>query len=110
MAVPARIGRDKKAAHGCTGQGSAAMSRRRAAGPARGREELAGWLFVLPALGVIGFFFLLPVAAGFLLSLTDFDIHAVADPANARWVGLRNYSRLLHDPVFWTACRNTLYF
>ena len=86
------------------------MSRDRVAGPARGREELAGWLFVAPAAGIIGFFFLLPVAAGFLLSLTDFDIYAIADPGDARWVGLRNYSRLLHDPVFWTAWRNTLYF
>jgi multiple sugar transport system permease protein len=86
------------------------MSRGPAAGRARGREETAGWLFAAPAVAIIGIFFLLPVACGFFLSLTDFDIHAVADPANARWVGLRNYLRLLHDPVFWTACRNTIYF
>ena len=70
----------------------------------------AGWWFVAPALLLIGTFFFLPVLASFLLSVTDFDIYAVADPANARFVGLRNYTTLLQDPVFWTAIRNTFYF
>jgi multiple sugar transport system permease protein len=91
--------------------GTAPVSRlREGARPAERRESLAGWAFVTPALVVIGAFFLLPVIAGFVLSFTDFDIYAIADPSNARVVGLRNYARLLHDPVFWTACRNTLYF
>jgi multiple sugar transport system permease protein len=67
----------------------------------------AGWWFIAPALLLIGAFFFLPVLASFLLSVTDFDIYAVADPANARFVGLRNYRGLVTDPVFWTALRNT---
>ncbi len=70
----------------------------------------AGWWFVAPALLLIGAFFFLPVLASFLLSVTDFDIYAVADPANARFVGLRNYRTLAADPLFWTAIRNTFYF
>ena len=70
----------------------------------------AGWWFIAPALLLIGAFFFLPVLASFLLSVTDFDIYAVADPANARFVGLRNYRGLVQDPVFWTALRNTFYF
>jgi multiple sugar transport system permease protein len=70
----------------------------------------AGLLFAGPALAAIGCFFLLPVAAALLLSLTDFDLYALADPANLRFVGLANYARLLGDPAFWSALANTLYF
>jgi len=50
----------------------------------------AAWWFIAPALLVIGVFFLLPAAASFLLSLTDFDLYALADPLNLRWVGFDN--------------------
>ena len=70
----------------------------------------AAWWFLAPALLLIGVFFFLPVAASLLLSLTDFDIYAVGDFANARFVGLRNYSELLENPLFWQAVRNTFYF
>jgi multiple sugar transport system permease protein len=59
---------------------------------------------------LIGFFFLLPVAAAAILSFTDFDIYAVGDPANTRWIGLANYATLLGQPVFWRALANTCYF
>ena len=38
----------------------------------------AAWFFLAPALLLIGVFFFLPVAASLLLSVTDFDIYAVA--------------------------------
>ena len=66
--------------------------------------------FVLPALSVIGVFFFVPVAASVFLSLTDFDIYAVASRANLRFVWFKNYVGLLHDPLFWTALKNTVYF
>ena len=71
---------------------------------------IAAWGFVAPALIVIGVFFLLPVLAGVALSLTDFDIYALADLRNLRFIGLDNYVRLLHTPLFWQALGNTLYF
>jgi multiple sugar transport system permease protein len=70
----------------------------------------AGWWFAGPALAVIFIFFLAPIAASLLLSLTDFDIYALADWRNLRFVGLENYRRLLHTPRFWTALENTLFF
>jgi multiple sugar transport system permease protein len=73
-------------------------------------RNLAGIAFAAPALALIGVFFLVPVAASFLLSLTDFDIYAVADLGNVRVVGAGNYAALLRDPLFWTALRNTVYF
>jgi len=73
-------------------------------------EGRAGWGFAAPALFLIVTCFFLPVAAGLLLSLTDFDIYAIASPDTARFVGLTNYERLLSDPVFRKALVNTLYF
>ncbi|MBV9879031.1 MAG: sugar ABC transporter permease [Gemmatirosa sp.] len=69
-----------------------------------------GWWFVLPALALIGVFFVLPVLASLGLSFTDFDIYGLADPGSARFVGLRNYERLLAQPLFWKAVGNTFYF
>ena len=70
----------------------------------------AAWFFLAPALLLIFVFFFLPVAASLVLSVTDFDLYGIADPANTRFVGLSNYSRLLQTPDFWTALRNTFYF
>jgi len=72
--------------------------------------RLAAWAFVAPALAIIGLFFLLPVAAALVLSFTDFDLYALADLRNLRFVGLRNYATLLQTPLFWQALGNTLYF
>jgi multiple sugar transport system permease protein len=65
---------------------------------------------VAPALVVIGVFFVLPVLAALLISFTDFDLYALADPRNLRFVHVRNYVRLLENPLFWQALGNTLYF
>jgi multiple sugar transport system permease protein len=69
-----------------------------------------GWWFVAPALAMIAAFFAVPVAAAVFLSLTDFDIYAVASRDNLRLVWHENYARLGRDPLFWTALRNTAYF
>lgn len=74
------------------------------------RSARAAWWFVAPALFVIGVFFFLPVLAALALSVTDFDIYALADWRNLRVVGLRNYIELLQTPLFWRALGNTLYF
>jgi multiple sugar transport system permease protein len=50
------------------------------------------------------------VLAALAMSLTDFDIYALADLGNLRIVGLRNYADLLQRPLFWKALGNTLYF
>lgn len=70
----------------------------------------AAWWFVAPALLVIAVFFFVPVLAALALSLTDFDLYALADLGNLRLVGLRNYTELLATPLFWQALGNTLYF
>ncbi|GAB6477002.1 sugar ABC transporter permease [Bacillus cereus] len=74
------------------------------------KPSTAGWVFAAPALGVIGVFFGLPVLAALALSLTDFDIYALAHLENLRFVAFDNYLDLLRNPLFWKALGNTLYF
>jgi len=74
------------------------------------RTGIVGWTLAAPALAVITVFFALPVAIGLALSLTDFDLYALADLSTLRFVGLDNYLRLLQTPLFWQALGNTLYF
>ncbi len=74
------------------------------------RAALAGWLFAAPALLVLGVFFALPVLSALLLSLTDFDLYALAEPGNLRFVALGNYIDLLRTPLFWKSLWNTSYF
>ena len=89
-------------------------ARRPAPHPPRRRstphEVRAAWMFLAPGLTAILVLFLVPIAEALLLSLTDFDIYALGDTANVRFVGLRNYARLLADPLLWKAMRNTALF
>ncbi len=73
-------------------------------------RTVAACVFLAPALAAIGAFFVGPVLAGLVLSLTDFDIYTIADSSNLRWVGLEQYQTLLRDPLFWQALQNTVTF
>ena len=73
-------------------------------------RQHAAWLLLAPAAIVLGVFFLLPVAGAFALSLTDYDLYALADIHNLRFVALNNYWALLHRPLFWSALGHTVYF
>ena len=74
------------------------------------KHQLAAWVFVAPALVILALFFVVPVGAGLALSFTDFDLYALADPANLRFAGLDNYAHVLTLPLFWKSLGNTLYF
>jgi multiple sugar transport system permease protein len=78
--------------------------------PGERSQRRAAWLFLAPALILIGVFFFLPVVAGLALSVTDFDLYAIGHAENIRFTGLANYQALAHTPLFWTALKNTLYF
>ena len=73
-------------------------------------RRLAGWVFVAPAMSAIAVFFVGPVLAALAMSLTDFDIYALADWRNLRFVGFDNYVALLRIPLFWQALLNTCIF
>ena len=73
-------------------------------------EARAGWAMTAPALTAIVLFFLLPALAALVLSFTDFDIYALANLNNLRFIGLDNYQRLVTNPLFWQAMGNTMWF
>ncbi len=108
MAGIADTGTSEVASAAPAGAALAAGAGRRLRPP--GEDNRAAWVFLAPALALIGVFFFLPVAAALALSFTDFDIYAIGDAGNARFVGLRNYGQLLATPLFWQALRNTFYF
>jgi multiple sugar transport system permease protein len=70
----------------------------------------AAWWFIAPAVVVLVLFFFLPVLGALAMSLTDFDLYALSDYHNLRFIGFENYARLLGEPLFWKALGNTLYF
>lgn len=74
------------------------------------KTERAAWFLVGPSLLVIGIFFFLPVLAALAMSLTDFDLYALANIHNLRFVGIDNYVELMRTPLFWKALGNTLFF
>jgi len=59
---------------------------------------------------VVAVVLVVPTIGALLLSLTDFDVYALASLDNLRFVGLANYLALLNDPLFWRAVGNTLLF
>jgi len=50
------------------------------------------------------------VLAALALSVTDFDLYALSDLRNLRFVGLGNYIDVLKTPLFWKSLGNTFYF
>jgi multiple sugar transport system permease protein len=80
------------------------------AAPSRARaalrsEHATGWAFVAPAVILVGAFAVVPLVWSFLLSFQKSDL---VSPAT--WVGLENYRRLAHDPVFFDSVRRTVVF
>lgn len=63
------------------------------------------YLFVAPALLVLGVIVLWPMLSAIAISFTNFSM---LEPT--QWSGLGNYAALLRDPLFWNAARNTLLY
>ena len=74
------------------------------------RQDRAGLLFVSPVLVGTLLVLVIPTIGGLLLSVTDFDIYALADLRFLRFVGLGNYAELTRQPLFWRAVGNTALF
>jgi ABC-type sugar transport system permease subunit len=65
------------------------------------------WMFylsVLPFFVLFAVFGALPIGYAFYAGFTRWD--GITEP---QWIGLRNYTQLLDDPIFRTALVNTLY-
>ncbi len=68
-------------------------------------RNLSDYLFLLPALVVFGLFVWYPIVMGFVMSFQSIDL---INPSV--WVGWENYRRVISDPLFALAWRNTLAF
>jgi putative chitobiose transport system permease protein len=69
------------------------------------RFRATPYLFLLPALALIGVFVVYPILAVVYYSFTDYDI--VRPPV---WVGLQNFQRILGDETFWLALTHSLIY
>ena len=69
------------------------------------RFRATPYLFLLPAVALIGVFVVYPILAVFYYSFTDYDI--VRPPV---WVGLDNFRRLLGDGTFWLALTHSFVY
>jgi multiple sugar transport system permease protein len=69
-------------------------------------DTIAAWIFLFPALILLGIFIIYPIVYLFFLSFTAGSFTSTG----TYWVGLRNYWRLLLNPDFWQVIGNTVYF
>lgn len=70
------------------------------------RYTYVPWLYLLPALLLVGAFVYYPVAENFWLSLFSWSAFSPQDV----WVGLGNYQKLIGDPIFWSALVNNTFY
>jgi putative chitobiose transport system permease protein len=63
------------------------------------------YLFLLPAIALIGVFVVYPILAVVYYSFTDYDI--VRPPV---WVGLDNFARVFADKTFWLALTHSIVY
>jgi multiple sugar transport system permease protein len=71
----------------------------------RVRNNIAGYLFILPWLVHLGVLIGGVMLASLGISFLDTDFLT-----ETRWVGLQNFLKLFHDPLFWKSLRNTAYY
>ena len=68
------------------------------------QENLVGYLFVAPALLVLGTFVVLPILYAVFLSLQKVQLLGGIE---YKFIGLQNFSRLIEDDLVWIALVNT---
>lgn len=68
-------------------------------------EQKIAYLFILPPLILFLIFMVIPTVMALYLSLTNYDV--IQAP---KFVGVRNFVNIVHDPYFFVALRNTFYY
>ncbi|HEY9596175.1 MAG TPA: sugar ABC transporter permease [Cyanophyceae cyanobacterium] len=71
------------------------------------KPYLAPYLFLLPALIILGLTVFWPALQAFYLSFTSYEYGLTPKP---EWVGFANFKRLWTDPIFWRTLGNTLLY
>jgi putative chitobiose transport system permease protein len=70
-------------------------------------QRLTPYLFLLPALLILGLTVFLPAMQAFYLSFTRYEYDLTQPP---QWIGLANFKRLWSDRVFWKTLQNTVLY
>ncbi len=71
----------------------------------RRRRLLTAYAFMLPSLVIMALFMFYPLIRAAWLSLTNYSFFGAS-----QFIGLGNYTHLLHDPQFWGDLGNTAYY
>lgn len=71
------------------------------------QQQLTPYLFLLPALLILGLTVFYPAIQAFFLSFTQYEYDITQPPV---WIGFKNFQRLLVDPLFWKTLRNTIVY
>lgn len=71
------------------------------------QRRLTPYLFLLPALLILGLTVFLPAMQAFYLSFTRYEYDLTQAP---QWIGLANFRRLFSDRVFWQTLQNTIFY
>lgn len=66
------------------------------------------YLLLVPALGLLFFFFLWPATYNFILSLQKISMFQLA--RGGEWIGIANYVELVQDPLTHLTLRNTIFW
>jgi multiple sugar transport system permease protein len=84
-------------------------------GGIRGREGLAGWLFVSPVIVVLGLFLVVPILMALWVSLSDWNGQGSPFSSGVHFDGAENYEQIVTKPGlaqsdFMTSLRNNAYY
>lgn len=77
----------------------------RISNPPRRKKQQTGYWFVLPYIIFFGAFVAYPLVFSFILLFHRWNVVTPME-----WIGLKNFERLLSDPLFFKAILNTLKF
>lgn len=69
-------------------------------------KRFVPYLFLTPAAVLLILFFFVPFLESFVLSFQNYQ----NDIYNPQWVGLANYTKLFHAPIFWKTLVNTFIY
>jgi multiple sugar transport system permease protein len=73
----------------------------------RRKDVAAAYLFLAPGFVLFSLVILYPIARAFQISLYNW---AIVPGVASTFLGLHNYGRALHDPIFWRGLENTGFY
>ncbi|MBF6977600.1 sugar ABC transporter permease [Aerococcaceae bacterium zg-BR22] len=74
------------------------------------KNKMTPYLFIFPALLLLFIFSIFPIILSMIISLTDMSLKGLADYSKINFIGIKNFQKILMDPVFLTSIKNTLFY